>query len=50
MTPATKAPIAIDSPASCISVADPITTSSAAAIIASLAPVLAMMRNSGLMR
>lgn len=42
MTPDRKAPIAIDSPATCISMADPSTTNSAAAIITLRAPVRAI--------
>ena len=50
MTPAMKAPIAIDRPTTCISMAEAMTTNSAVAIIASRAPVLPMIRNSGLRR
>ena len=47
-TPARKAPIAIDSPLTCINNAAPKTTNSAAAVITSLAFAAASNRNNGL--
>ena len=47
ITPARKAPIAIDSPADCISSAEPSTTSSAAAVMTSRASAAASTRNIG---
>ena len=49
-TPARNAPIAIESPPSCISSAAPSTTSSAAAVITSRARAAASSRNSGFSR
>ena len=49
-TPARNAPIAIDSPPSCISRAAPSTTSSAAAVITSRALAAASTRNRGFSR
>jgi len=42
--------MAIDRPAYCISIAEPMTTSNAAAIIASRAPAAAISWNSGFSR
>ena len=47
MTPATKAPMACDKPASSISNAEPNTTNKAAAVITSRALAFAKIRNTG---